>query len=72
LGYVRVKLAADQKHGDVFGRLVWRGLPKEKDEKITSALKKEWKLVGFPDYDSFHNTPADIESQIPKATVRTV
>ena len=67
----RVKLSADQNHGKVYGRLVWRGLPKTKDEKIHSALKREWKLVGFPDYRTFHNKAKEIDALVPKSTSRT-
>ena len=46
----RVELSKDQNHGKVFGRMVWRGRPKEIEERLGSTLKKEWRLVSLPDY----------------------
>lgn len=67
----RVKLTKDQLHGSVYGRLIWRGKPKEKDEKITSALKKQWSMVKFPDYSKFQGRQAEIEALVPKNTTRS-
>lgn len=68
----RVKLTPDQKHGTVYGRMVWRGRPKDVDEKISSALKKEWKLLALPDYSAFNASPEDLSKLIPTNTERTV
>lgn len=62
----RVKLSKDQNHGKVYGRLVWRGRSKDKDERITSALKKEWEMLSMPDYSKYEAKPDQVESLIPK------
>jgi small subunit ribosomal protein S34 len=49
----KVKLSKDQSHGKAWGRLIWRGRAKEKDEKIGCPLKTQWTLVGLPDYKTF-------------------
>lgn len=49
----RVNLSKDQNHGDAWGRMVWRGRLKLKEEKIGAPLKDEWKLVSTPDYKKF-------------------
>lgn len=67
----RVRLTPDQKHGTVYGRMVWRGRPKPVEEKITSSLKKEWKLLALPDYSTFKATPEELNSMIPTNTERT-
>ena len=46
----KVKLSKDQNHGTIFGRLVWNGREKPRDQRINTALKKQWSLVGLPDY----------------------
>mmetsp|Transcript_49954 Transcript_49954/g.139949 ORF Transcript_49954/g.139949 Transcript_49954/m.139949 type:complete len:110 (+) Transcript_49954:32-361(+) len=69
----RVKLRPkNQDHGKVFGRLVWRGRPKDRDMQITSALKKQWSIVDLPDYTgSFRARDEEIDKLIPKTTERT-
>ena len=47
------------------GILVWRGLAKAKSERIASALKREWRLVEFPDYKKFRGTDDEVTSVIP-------
>lgn len=49
-----VKIPAGKTHGKVYGRLVWNGVPKEKNEEIRCPLKKQWSLVSFPDYKTFN------------------
>ncbi len=56
----------------MFGRLVWRGKPKEKDSRINPRLKKQWKLLDLPDYSSFTATAEDVLKLIPTNTERTV
>ena len=46
----KVKLSKDQNHGTIFGRLVWNGREKPRDQRINTAMKKQWSLVGLPDY----------------------
>jgi hypothetical protein len=46
---------------------VWRGLPKDKDEKITSALKKEWSMLEVPSYDKFKATEKCLQAIIDEA-----
>ena len=65
----RVVLSKDQNHGKVYGRLVWRGRPKETDDKIGSPLKKEWALLSTPDYGRFDAKPEAIAASIPVAPV---
>ena len=69
---IRVKLTQNQDRGTVFGRLIWRGRPKEKDSRINPRLKKQWKLLDLPDYSSFRATEEDILKLIPTNTERTV
>jgi len=45
--------------------LVWRGLTKEKDERIGGPLKKEWSLLQIPDYKTFSAKPQDFASLFP-------
>lgn len=66
-----MKLCPDQKHGVVHGRLVWRGVPREKDEPIPSALKREWKVVEFPNYSMAKNKNVNVAEVIPKVSSRT-
>ena len=54
--FYRIKLSKDQNHGKAFGRLVWRGRMKTKDERIGAPLKPQWKLLGTPDYKKFKLT----------------
>ena len=62
----RVKLSKDQNHGKIFGRLVWRGKAKEVDQRINTALKKQWSLLELPNYQSgFKGKPDEIKSRIP-------
>lgn len=53
----------DGAHGKIWGRLVWRGVAKPKDEKITTALKAQWMLLELPDYKSFRPTPEKIQER---------
>lgn len=53
----------DGLHGKAWGRLVWRGVAKPKDEKITTALKPQWKLIDLPDYRSFRPTHEQIKER---------
>jgi hypothetical protein len=46
----KVKLSKDQNHGTIFGRLVWNGRMKGKDQRINTALKKQWSLIETPKY----------------------
>ena len=59
------------KHGKVYGKLIWRGRPKEKEEKIGPRLKKQWLLLDLPDYTKFQGHPEHINELIPKTTERT-
>ena len=68
----RVKLSKDQNHGKVYGRMVWRGRPKPKDEKIGATLKDNWELVSLPNYKEFAAKPEDIDAIIPTNTERTI
>lgn len=65
----RVVLSTDQNHGKVYGRLVWRGKAKETEEKITSALKREWQVISTPDYSNFTGTEQSVQQLIPKNAV---
>jgi hypothetical protein len=70
LPFCRVKLSPDQNHGKVYGRFVWKGASRGKEEQIRSPLKKEWHLVDLPDYSSFTATAQDLEKLAPlKAAV---
>lgn len=66
----RVKLSVkDQTHGKAWGRLVWKGRPKEKDERIGAPLKRQWSLVKLPDYSKFKGTPEDLQKIIEESRV---
>ncbi len=60
-----MSLSTDQDHGKVFGRLVWRGRPQEKDHRIGAALKQEWFLVEMPNYKKFRGTSEEVNAIIP-------
>lgn len=60
----RVELSKDQDHGNVYGRMVWRGVAKDKDDKIGSTLQKEWKLLETPDYSIFKGEEDQIKKII--------
>ena len=62
----KVKLSKDQEHGDVFGRLVWRGRSKEHDKRIGTSLKKQWSVVETPDYTSFKGRADEVHQLYPK------
>lgn len=66
----RVKLSPDQNHGKVYGRLVLKGRASEVEEAIRSPLKKEWRLVGLPDYKTF--TADNVDSLFPKQEATVV
>jgi hypothetical protein len=51
-----MNLSKDQKHGSAEGILVWRGVPKVKAEKIGPALKRQWNLIGTPNYKAFNGS----------------
>ena len=52
----RCKLSTDQKHGKVQGILVWNGIPKVRSVDIGPSAKRQWTLVGTPDYKSFNGS----------------
>ena len=59
-----MELSKDQDHGKAWGRLVWRGRPQEKDDRIHSARKRQWSLVETPDYRSFKGDTASVQQVI--------
>ena len=61
----RVKLSTDQKHGAIYGRKVWRGRATDKDERIHTALKKQWSIVSLPDYTVFKGKIKDVQALYP-------
>ena len=61
----KVQLSSkSQEHGKVWGRLIWRGKAKDKNEMMGSPLKKEWNLVSLPDYGKFTGDDKDVEAII--------
>ena len=66
----RVNLSPDQKHGKVWGRLVWRGKAGE-EELIRSPLKKQWSLLNLPDYSTFNGTVDEVNNMLPKDSIET-
>ena len=66
----RVRLSGSNAHGKIWGRLVWRGRPRLKDEQIGATMKKQWKLVGVPDYRNFTGKTEEIQELIPKNSER--
>jgi hypothetical protein len=63
----RAKLSPDLKHGQLHGRLVWKGRMAEKDEEIRSPLKKQWHLLEIPDYSKFKGDAEEIIKAVPPA-----
>eukprot|EP01039_Chlorochromonas_danica_P007326 gene7326-8108_t len=59
-----VRIPAGKTHGKIYGRLVWNGVPKGKNEELRCPLKKEWSLVSFPDYKTFNG---DASVLLPRA-----
>lgn len=58
----KVRLSKDQGHGDVWGKLVWRGIRKNyHPRKLASTLKKEWKILDLPDYNTFKGSEEEME-----------
>eukprot|EP00981_Chlorochromonas_danica_P013668 scaffold6634_cov229-Ochromonas_danica.AAC.12 len=64
LGSFSVRIPAGKTHGKIYGRLVWNGVPKGKNEELRCPLKKEWSLVSFPDYKTFNG---DASVLLPRA-----
>ena len=67
----KVKLSKDQEHGNVYGRLVWRGKAKNYDMKIGPALKKQWSLMQAPDYSSFKGKDEEVSALYENCVERT-
>ncbi len=61
----RVQPGGDPQHGKAWGKLVWKGRLKDKEERIKTGLKKEWKLLEFPDYQKFNGDAAEVLKSIP-------
>ena len=61
----KVKLSKDQNHGKIFGRLVWNGRMKSRDQRINTALKKQWSLVSVPDYGSVASASKGYRGEYP-------
>lgn len=60
----RVKMTTDQKHGKVWGVMVWRGIRKNVEERLPAPLKKEWTLVGVPDYRKLGGNAEDFQIRL--------
>jgi hypothetical protein len=59
----KVKLSKDQDHGDIWGKMVWRGIRKtEQPKKLASVFKKQWTLLDLPDYSKFHGTTDEMDA----------
>lgn len=67
----RVKLSPDQNHGKAYGKLVWRGKARAEEEEIRSPLKKQWSIVGMPDYKTFNATAEDLEKIVSQSEEST-
>ena len=68
----RMNLSKDQKHGTAHGILVWRGVAKVKSIKIGPSQKRQWNLVGTPDYKTFDgSTDSAYKLAPPRADGRT-
>jgi hypothetical protein len=61
----RVKTAPNKQHGKVFGRLVWKGVPKGVEEEVRCPLKRQWSLVAFPFYKEFSSDSESMKKLIP-------
>lgn len=57
-----------QEHGKVWGRLIWRGKAKDKNEMMGSPLKKEWQLIALPDYHKFAGDDKDVDTIIAESS----
>ena len=60
----KVTLSKDQEHGRVWGVLVWRGIRHTKVERIGAPLKKEWSLVGVPDYSKLYGNEEEMTTKM--------
>ena len=60
-----------QVHGKVWGRLIWRGKAKEKNELMGSPLKKEWQLISLPDYSKFAGGDDDVDAIVAENSIST-
>jgi hypothetical protein len=46
-------------------------LAKPEDQEVTSAHKKQWSIISFPDYKSFKGNEEEAKTLIPTNTTRT-
>ncbi len=61
-------MSKDQNHGKAWGRLVFNGKVRPKDERIGAHHKKVWKLAAVPNYSDFKGTFECISKEIAIAT----
>ncbi len=67
-----VKLSKDQDHGIAWGKLVWRGRPKQRIQKIGPARKGGWSLLSTPDYHAFKGNADHLNSPLLEKIVNLV
>lgn len=60
----KVKLSTDQEHGKAWGVMVWRGIRKNKVERIGAAGKEEWSLLDTPDYSKLYGNKEEMEAKM--------
>ena len=57
-------MTTDQKHGKVYGYMVWRGIRKNVTQRLPAPLKREWRLIGVPDYRKLGGNEEDLEIRL--------
>lgn len=60
----KVSPTPDQQHGRAWGVMVWKGIRKEKVERLGASQKKEWQLVGVPDYSKLAGSVPEFEERV--------
>lgn len=66
----KVKLTPDQNHGRAWGVMVWRGIRKEREERMPAPLKNQWNIVDLPDYKKLGGNAEEFEEKL-QALVKT-
>ena len=60
----KVSMTTDQLHGRAWGVMVWKGIRKSKIERLGATQKKEWHLVGVPDYSKLAGSVPEFEERV--------
>ncbi len=69
--FFSVDIGKNQALNSIRGRLVWRGIAKNNDEKITCCAKRQWDILSLPDYSRFTGETSHVQEIIPTNKERT-